>query len=176
MSESDSPASVIELPTETENVYEKKVKITTEVVVEKPLILKNGVYRLDFTKPPSVSSNWKIHEHKGKVLHYNPAKTVLFSLGDLGLKDGATIADCIKKLKKAKQSSMVANFTDFISEEKPELPNGFSSAYVYFLDTIFKTTELFVCCMYFVDIKNAWVIKHDPITKKLGPYSRIACY
>ncbi|MFA5651737.1 MAG: hypothetical protein WC933_00005, partial [Candidatus Paceibacterota bacterium] len=134
MDESDSSASVIELPIETENIYVKKAeittKITTEVVVEKPFILKNGVYTLDFTKPPSVSSNWKIHEHKGKVLHYNPAKTALFSLGDLGLKDGSTIADCIKRLKKSKQGSMVANTADFISEVKPELPNGFSGTYV----------------------------------------------
>ena len=177
MDDADSSlSSVIESPTETEVAFVEKVVVVPDPVLKDPWVLKDGVYTLDFTEPPSFSSNWEIHKHKGGVFNYNPIDTTLFSLKDLGLKDGATIEDCVKKLKRLKMDSMPANTADFIFKVKPVLPTDFSGTYIYFLDTIFKGSSLLVRFMYYNDHKNEWVIKHDPIKKELGQFSRIACY
>jgi hypothetical protein len=172
-------ADLIELSRDVDTISTVKVEIVKEVETKTQWVYKDGVYFLDFTpNPPNKPTNWEIHEHKGKVFEYNPENLGLYSLGDLELKEEVTISDCIKRLKKWKLNPMPANTSDFISKARPKpvVPKGFEGAYVYLLGTVFKANSELVRYMCYVGHKDEWIVKHDPVTKKLGPCSKIVCY
>jgi len=142
-----------------------------------------GIYEVDFSNPLT-KENLEVVEHKGEVFYYEPTKTKLYSLLQLGFKSTDLILDLKKinkihkELEKRGEKVLPDNIQPFLEGFEPDVPTEWFSYFIIFIGTIRRNFNgsLVVLQMYGNDYTKTRVFKYKTLDEPMGKFTRIACY